>query len=258
MYLNYRKNYFSQNGEDGIIEKLIKQLNLGENLFVCEFGAWDGIYLSNTYNLVIEHNATALMIEGDNEKYKELLKTSKNKNIIPINKFVIPNGDNSLDKILEKNNFPIDFDLLSIDIDSNDLEIWESLTEYKPKIVIIEINSNLVPDIEQIHNSKIGLQGNSFKSVLNVSKKKGYSPIVHTGNLILLKNELLEKIKFDKDLLKNPEKLFIYDWVNKKALNDHIIMKLLRSTIPNFISSKISLKLKDKLKDKLLKLLIIK
>ena len=247
MYLNYRKNYFSQNGEDGIIEKLIKELNLGQNLFVCEFGAADGVYLSNTFHLVTKYNAIALMIEGDDEKYKELLKTSKkNTNIIPINKFVLPNGDNSLDKILEKNNFPIDFDLLSIDIDGNDLEIWESLTIYKPKIVIIEINSFLTPNINQIHNPKLGLLGNSFKSTLDVSKKKGYSPIVHTGNLIFLKNELLEKIKFDEDLLKNPEKLFIYDWVNLKKVNDNLIIKLLKFIIPKFIKRKISERLKFK------------
>lgn len=248
MYLKYRKNYFSQDGEDGIIEKLLEELNLGQNLFVCEFGAWDGIHLSNTFNLVIKHNATALMIEGDHEKYKDLLKTSKkHTNIIPVNKFVMPNGDNSLDKILEKNNFPIDFDLLSIDIDSNDLEIWESLTIYKPKIVIIEINSFLTPDIIQRHNPKLGLQKNSFKSTLEVSKKKGYSPIVHTGNLILLKNELLEKIKFDKNLLKNPEKLFIYDWINEKKASNNIIIKLLRFIIPKFIRKKISVRLKDKI-----------
>ena len=248
MYLNYRKNYFSQNGEDGIIEKLIEQLNLGKSLFVCEFGAWDGIYLSNIFNLVTKHNATALMIEGDDEKYKELLKTSrKNISIIPINKFVMPSGDNSLDNILEENNFPTDFDLLSIDIDSNDLEVWESLTKYKPKIVIIEINSSLTPDVIQIHNAKLGLQGNSFKSTLDVSKKKGYTPIIHTGNLILLKNELLEKISFEMDLLKNPEKLFIYDWVDKKKVNDYLIIKLLSFIIPKFIKDKISVILKDKI-----------
>lgn len=248
MYLKYRKNYFSQNGEDGIIEKLIEQLNLGQSLFVCEFGAWDGIYLSNTFNLVIKHNATALMIEGDDEKYKELLKTSKkNTNIIPINKHVMQSGDNSLDNILEENDFPIDFDLLSIDIDSNDLEVWENLTKYKPKIVIIEINSHLTPDVIQIHNAQLGLQGNSFKSTLDVSKKKGYTPIIHIGNLILLKNELLEKIKFDMDLLKNPEKLFIYNWVNEKKVNDYLIIKLLNFIIPKFITNKVSLKLKEKI-----------
>ena len=94
------------------------------------------------------------MIEGDNERFKDLVKTSKKyPNIIPVNKFVEPDGDNSLDKILEENNFPIDYDLLSIDIDSNDLEIWESTTKHKPKIVIIEI-IQLLPNVRQRHNAK--------------------------------------------------------------------------------------------------------
>ena len=249
MYLKHRKNYFSQNGEDGIIEKLLDQLNLKQNLFVCEFGAWDGIYLSNTFNLVTKYNATALMIEGDEERYKDLEKTSKiNKNIIPIKKFVRPNGDNSLDKILEENNFPINFDLLSIDIDSNDLEVWQNCIKYKPKIIIIEINSNLAPDIIQVHNNKLGLIGNSFRSTLEVSRKKGYTPITHTGNLILLKNELLEKINFDKELIKNPEKLFIYDWVDSEIVNKNFMIKMIRFIVPKFIRDKINSKFKYRIK----------
>ena len=249
MYLKYRKNYFSQNGEDGIIEKLLDQLNLKQNLFVCEFGAWDGIYLSNTFNLVTKYNATALMIEGDDERYKDLEKTSKiNKKIIPIKKFVRPNGDNSLDKLLEENNFPINFDLLSIDIDSNDLEVWQNCIKYKPKIIIIEINSNLAPDIIQVHNDKLGLIGNSFRSTLEVSRKKGYTPITHIGNLILLKDELLEKINFDKELIKNPEKLFIYDWVDSEKVNKNFMIKMIRFIVPKFIRDKINSKFKYRIK----------
>ena len=249
MYLKYRKNYFSQNGEDGIIEKLLDQLNLKQNLFVCEFGAWDGIYLSNTFNLVTKYNATALMIEGDDERYKDLEKTSKiNKNIIPIKKFVRPNGGNSLDKILEENNFPINFDLLSIDIDSNDLEVWQNCIKYKPKIIIIEIKSNLAPNIIQVHNNKLGLIGNSFRSTLEVSRKKGYTPITHIGNLILLKNELLEKINFDKELIKNPEKLFIYDWVDSEKVNKNFMIKVIRFIVPKFVRDKINSKFKYRIK----------
>ena len=79
MYLKYRENYYSQNGEDGIIKKIIEDLKLEKNkLSVCEFGAWDGIHFSNTFNLVEKFNAKALYIEGDEEKFKSLLQTKKN------------------------------------------------------------------------------------------------------------------------------------------------------------------------------------
>ena len=65
--LKFRCDYYSQNGEDGIIKELIKRLNLKE-LEVCEFGAMDGIHLSNTFNLIKNHGAKAVLIEGDNKK----------------------------------------------------------------------------------------------------------------------------------------------------------------------------------------------
>ena len=49
--LNARKNIYSQNGEDGVIELLLDLFEIKTGSF-CEFGAWDGIQLSNTYNLL--------------------------------------------------------------------------------------------------------------------------------------------------------------------------------------------------------------
>jgi len=48
------KNIHSQNGEDGIIAEILNNLKLStkKNLWCVEFGAWDGIYLSNTFALV--------------------------------------------------------------------------------------------------------------------------------------------------------------------------------------------------------------
>lgn len=40
---------------------------------------------------------------------------------------------------------PKDFDILSIDIDSCNYQVWASIKEYSPKIVIIEVNSYLPP-----------------------------------------------------------------------------------------------------------------
>ena len=48
------------------------------------------------------------------------------------------------------------------------------------------------------------------------------------------------KINLDIDLINNPNKLFIYDWVNKKNFDNSFIFKILKSLIPNFIRKKIS------------------
>ena len=54
----------------------LKRLNI-ENGWVCEFGSWDGKHLSNTFNLIENKNFNAVFIEGDKNKYKDLLKTVK-------------------------------------------------------------------------------------------------------------------------------------------------------------------------------------
>ena len=44
----FRKNKHSQNGEDGVIAEICHRLAITNGFFV-EFGAWDGMHLSNTY-----------------------------------------------------------------------------------------------------------------------------------------------------------------------------------------------------------------
>ncbi len=61
----YKKNIFSQYGEDGIIEQIFKRLESVSDKQCCEFGAWDGKFLSNTCNLITNHNYEAILIEAD-------------------------------------------------------------------------------------------------------------------------------------------------------------------------------------------------
>src|ERR1035438_6813941 len=74
--LAYRKNSYSQFGEDGIIEEICYRLGIKEGWFV-EFGAWDGKHLSNTYNLLANKGWQGVLIECDPEKYKALLRTKE-------------------------------------------------------------------------------------------------------------------------------------------------------------------------------------
>ena len=79
-YLKFRKNIYSQNGEDGILEEIIKRINLKE-IEVCEFGAWDGKHYSNTFNLVENYSAKAVYIEQDSARFNDWLKHQKNSKI---------------------------------------------------------------------------------------------------------------------------------------------------------------------------------
>lgn len=68
--------------------------------------------------------------------------------LTPINAYVSTTGSNSLDALLKNTAIPHHFEVLSIDIDSYDSWVWESLTTYNPKIVIIEVNSSFSPGVE--------------------------------------------------------------------------------------------------------------
>jgi SAM-dependent methyltransferase len=229
----FKKNYYSQNGEDGIILELIEKLNIKDDSWCCEFGAWDGINSSNTFYLVKEKKFNAVYIEPDESKYKELQKTkAKNSKIITINSSINKDKDSkeSLDSILATTPIPKDFDILSIDIDSYDLEVWESLKNYLPKIVIIEINSSIKPGIYHRHNSS--KQGNSFSSTIEVSKNKGYKLVCHTGNCIFVRNDLANRLNIEKKYYDSPELLFDNSWMNKK---DSRLEKNIIKILPNFL-----------------------
>ena len=229
----FKKNIYSENGEDGILQEILKRLDLENSGWCCEFGAWDGKVGSNTFNLVKNYNFKAVYIESDKKKFNDLKKTEgKYPNIFAINKSIDRNinSDGSLKKVLERTKIPLDFEVLSIDIDSYDLDVWETLEKYRPKIVVIEINSSIKPGIIQRHDENN--QGNSFSATVNVGKRKGYVLVQHTGNCIFLREDLINKINYDEDLLKNPDKLFDKSWLKKK---DSLFKLLLKKLLPAFL-----------------------
>ena len=57
----------SQWGENGVIEKIFDLISV-QNQFCVEFGAWDGVHLSNTRPLLVGGDWKGLLIEGDADR----------------------------------------------------------------------------------------------------------------------------------------------------------------------------------------------
>ena len=208
--LQYRYNKYSQFGEDGIIEEICCRLGIKEGWFV-EFGAWDGQHLSNTYNLLANKGWRGVFIECDPEKYQALLRTKAAfpERLYTLCAMVGFEGETRLDNLLATTPVPRDLDLLSIDIDSYDWQVWNALQHYHPKIVIIESNSAVPPGVSQIHDPPAS-SGASFAALVNLGQSKGYQLVCHTGNCFFIRRELVSGLHLDNDLLASPQKLFNY------------------------------------------------
>ena len=240
-------NEYSQNGEDQILEDIISRLNLEvKNMFVVDIGAYDGYQYSNVIKL-IEQGCSGLLIEpceyggGCEPKFSELKNLpDKFENVCVKKAAVVPEEFTdvivedlqsdilecekrctettditytcNINEILEQSNVPEDFDILNIDTDRFDHEIWNNLEGYRPKIVIMETNSNLtgyVPPIEELQNGswftsadldKVSEHTNMYGILSGtwskdssrwLATKKGYVEMAYTGNIIYVRGDLL-------------------------------------------------------------------
>ncbi len=185
----YERNVRSEYGEDGVIEKIFEVIE-PTTRFAVEFGAADGAFLSNTANLIVNHNWSALLIEGLHayaevlhENYKHLPRVKT------LEAWVFPGN---IEILFEENGVPEDFDFLVIDIDSNDYYVWKVIENFRPKVVQIEINPYFPPPqlmVIDFHAMNFWDEtdyfGASIESMIRLGKKKGYEPIYSTGGFNL-------------------------------------------------------------------------
>jgi hypothetical protein len=178
--MNFRKTVTSQWGEDGIIEEIFKRIGTQNRLCV-EFGAWDGQYLSNTWDLWNNKSWSAILIEGEVERAKALEKSVQDfAKVTTYNAFVKARGEDSLENILSKLNAPTNLDLLSIDIDGDDYYVFESLTKFTPRVVIVEYNPTIPPEIDVVQ-APDEYFGASALALVNLARKKGYGLVCCTA-----------------------------------------------------------------------------
>ncbi len=187
----YKKTITSQYGEDGVIEKIFEIIGT-ENRWCVEFGA--GSDNNNTWMLVNHKDWSGVLIETHPVYYKELARKYRNdKHVICLDDFVHFKGENTLDAILARTPIPHNFDFLVIDIDGHDYQVWEAVSEYAPRVVMIEYNGNIPLDVSFIQppNSRVIRSGSSLRALVELGRKKGYELVyAHIANALFVRKEL--------------------------------------------------------------------
>ena len=183
---NRKETVYSIN--EPIIDYIFEKINVDNGFFV-EFGAWDGILLSNCKKLY-DNGWSGMFIEGDNNKFKELQHNYKDDNkIITVNSMV-DTDKNKLDIILENNNIS-NVDFCSIDIDGLDLHIFNSIEKILPTVVCIEGGQVINP--QQSIRVPIKIQSDnvtqSLISYIEDFEKKGYKILCAYQDIFFIKEE---------------------------------------------------------------------
>jgi hypothetical protein len=153
------------------------------NRWCVEFGAWDGLVGSTSRDLILDHGYSAVLIEGSAEKFSALKKNyADNDRVIPLNRFVGFSATDGLDAILTALPTPKDFDFLTVDIDGNDYHVWAAMEIFKPKVVMVEFNPTIPPEINFVQPADFAVnQGNSLAALIELGKRKNYELVSVLG-----------------------------------------------------------------------------
>ena len=203
---HYGKTVFSQNGEDGIIHEIFNRIGTTNKFFV-EFGVESGIQCNTSLLLLQKWNG--LWIEASKDYFEKIHENFKeplqNGQLQVKNAFITPDN---IEDIFAEFNIPEEPDLLSIDIDSTDYWVRKAITNYKPRVLIMEYNAAYFPPIvwikkknEPIWNQDINM-GASLQALHDLNKLKGYSLVgcdFNGVNAFFVRDDCYDEELFESD-----------------------------------------------------------
>lgn len=192
-------NVYSQVGQDGIIHEILRRIGprLPQRKAFVEFGAWDGVYLSNCRWLV-EQGWHGVYIEGDAKKFASLESNYRDLSdrIGCVNAYVgAPNRGIDGERvagIVGKCGLDIlDVCFVVIDVDGLDLEIFQDLG-LNPAVIMMEGGHSFSPKVtEPIPVSEAARNIHQpLAYILGVVKEHGYRPVCFHQDLYLVREDL--------------------------------------------------------------------
>ncbi|MDT5295977.1 MAG: hypothetical protein QOJ76_2857 [Acidobacteriota bacterium] len=178
----FRQSGFSNFDEERMLEEFAARLLAeGDARTAVDIGAGDGIRGSNTYAL-FRRGWRGVGFEGDERRARRLARAYKNfDGVAARHAFVTPSNVVGL---LREHNVPADFDVLSLDIDSYDYWVLDSILEsFRPRVVVTEINEKIPPPVRFVvkYDPDFRLQhhffGYSIASLEELCARRGYALI---------------------------------------------------------------------------------
>lgn len=136
----------SQNGEDGILLYLFSLAGHGGRRAV-EICAGNGVE-NNTANLVLHHDWSALMLDGDPELLKEGRSYyAQHKETCRIGPRLAAEWitAENVNDLIQEHGFGEDVDLLSLDMDGVDYWILTAI-KLRPRVIVLEYNNRIPAD----------------------------------------------------------------------------------------------------------------
>lgn len=171
---------FSQNGEDGVIEEILRRIGPGGATFV-EFGVEGGTE-GNCVFLADVLGWAGLFMEADPGRFALLAeKYAHRREVRTVQASV---GPGNIDQLVRDAGID-EPAVMSIDVDGIDYWIWRA-TRLRPRLVVIEYNAHLPPDADLVQPLEPAVAwdgtdyfGASLGALRSLASRKGYR-LVHT------------------------------------------------------------------------------
>lgn len=206
---------FSQNNEDGILLSIFSKIGMPLKRSIeigCDLtGSTIGVPEGNSINLIVNFSFDGLIIDIDADKisairhfFSQALNTKHlhspkggyssevyfSPRLLPLEV-----SRNNVNDLILSSNFFGEIDLLSIDVDGDDVAIWKSITVASPRVVVVEVNNRLPFDVEHLGSASTSLSphetieyqtshGSSLKTACDVADQKGYVFVGMNSTLI--------------------------------------------------------------------------
>jgi hypothetical protein len=142
----FEHQVFSQNGEDGVLMEIFRRIGTTDRTFL-EIGVGDG--LENNTTFFLAQGWKGYWVDGDNDAIDKIQKTFwqplKEGRLVVKQSLVTAEN---IAGVLSDLKVPTEFDLFSLDIDRNTYFAWKALKHLRPRVVIIEYNSQFPPPVE--------------------------------------------------------------------------------------------------------------